>query len=166
MRRREKRERKTGAPAKTPMQAANAHMEGYTGVPVFYTPHMHKQWPKWKQLLTGQRQEVPLFFNYEDLQQAWADMRQRRPKGKIPEQPEAVEVFNLWDVLSSMDQDANGKKKTTLQQQLITPFQKRFGKTKAADLADITFVPSSRSTQYKERISARGNGKARLRPMR
>jgi hypothetical protein len=168
-RRREKRERKSVTKKqRTAMQAANVHMEGYTGIPVFYCPGMLKRHGVLKKLLTGQAQETPLFFNYEDLQEAWSKLRSKSTS--LPEKAPAVEVFNLWDVLTSMDKDAWAQKKNKQslwkqpQNWLIAPLQRRFGKTPTPDLQDITFVPSSRSVQYKEAISARGNGKARLRP--
>lgn len=165
MRRRDKRERKAPSKAKTAEQLANGHMEGYTGIPVFYCPHMHKQRPFVKQLITGQKQEIPLFFNYEDLEYAWYELRERSPKQAIPTGPEDVEVFNLWDILTSMDKDA-AQQATSWKDNLIKPFRRRFGKSNPVDIHDITFIPNSRSVQYKERISACGNGKARLRPMR
>jgi hypothetical protein len=47
-----------------------------------------------------------------------------------------------------------------------TDFRKRFGTNEEPGLDSITFLPSSRAIDYKEAISARGNDKARLRPMR
>jgi hypothetical protein len=168
VRRREKRERKTQAKNKTPMQAANAHMEGYCGIPVFHAPQMRKKLPLLKRLTTGSRFEVPFFFNYEDLVDAWDTMRSRNKKRGVPEKPADVEVFNLWDLLTSMDRDAcKQRQRSTWRDKVAAPFEKRFStKPIDPDLCHITFVPSSRSIQYKEAISARGNGKARLRPMR
>jgi hypothetical protein len=164
MRRREKRERKTPK-AKSLIQMQNAHMEGYCGIPVFYAQGMQRRHPLLKGLISGNRQETPMFFNYEDLQGAWAKMKKRDKN--LPDQP-TVEVFNLWDVLTSMDKDAWKKKQVVNQKTewLTAPVEKRVGKLGEPDLDSITFVPSSRSTNYKEIISARGNGKARLRPMR
>lgn len=166
MRRRSKRERK-GVSTAPP---GAAHMEGYTGIPVFHCPALRKRHPI-KGLVTGQRQETPLFFNYEDLEAAWSQLKQRQPKLKIPDKPENVEVFNMWDVLASMDKDAWNKKKNSVfwkpsAAAILSPLKRRFGKLDHPDLQDITFVPSSRAIDYKERISRRGNGKARLRPMR
>ena len=48
----------------------------------------------------------------------------------------------------------------------MAPLVKRFGKKVQPGMGDITFVPSSRGIDYKQAISSRGNGKARLRPMR
>lgn len=166
MRRRSKRERKGSSTA----PAGARHMEGYTGIPVFHCPTLRKRHPI-KGLITGQRQETPLFFNYEDLESAWKQLKQRKPNLNIPDRPEDVEVFNLWDILVSMDRDSWNKKKNHAfwkpsAAMLLSPLKRRFGKLEPPDLQDVTFVPSSRAIHYKERISRRGNGKARLRPMR
>lgn len=172
VRRRTKRERKT-VPARTRLQAQNAHMEGYTGIPVFYHPHLQRRVPLVKRLLSGNAREIPLFFNYEDLQTAYQTVRQRSSsKGKsraasaaMPEQMQNVEVFNLWDVLTSMDRDYYGSPQPWLDRlkaRFFLPTTRRL----PPGLTDITFVPNSQAARYKESISKRGNGKARLRPMR
>jgi hypothetical protein len=171
MRRREKRERKGPPRARTTMEAQNAHMEGYSGIPVFHAPCMARKQPKLKQLISGcSRQEIPIFFNYEDLEDAWAVMKKTNGGVGIPDKPPNVEVYNLWDVLTSMDKDAwKSKKAASLSGNkfdIMKPLRKRFSGKEAPGLGDITFVPSSRAIEYKEAISARGNGKARLRPMR
>jgi hypothetical protein len=164
MRRREKADRKSNKP-KTALQAQNAHMEGYTGIPVFWAQGMQRKPPLLKRLISGNDQETPMFFNYEDLMDAWTKVQKRSPKKlNLPEQP-TVEVFNLWDVLTSMEKD-EWKNKKANKYDWAKPLQKRFGKQEAPDLDSITFVPSSRCVDYKEKITARGNGKARLRPMR
>lgn len=159
LRRRDKRERKTTPKPKTVLEAQNTHMDGYIGIPVFCAQGMSRQHPKLKQIISGNRQETPMFFNYEDLQDAWAKMKKRNPG--IPDEP-VVEVFNLWDVLTSMEKDAWKEKKGSAKMDIITPLRKRFGKKEQPGMGDITFVPSSRAIDYKEAISARGNGKARL----
>lgn len=162
LRRREKSDRKSSKKPRTAMQAQNAHMEGYTGIPVFWAQGMQRQPPLIKQIISGNRQETPLFFNYEDLMDAWTKMKKR---GKnLPDQP-TVEVFNLWDVLTSMDKEA-WKQSRTKKYDWAKPLRQRFGPKERPGLDAITFVPSSRAIDYKQRISARGNGKARLRPMR
>jgi hypothetical protein len=177
--RREKRERKMQK-KRTAAEQASQHMEGYTGIPVFYAPEMCRRPPFFKRLFTGTQQETPLFFNYEDLLAAWDVMRKRSTKSQraaaasIPTQPTNVEVFNLWDVLTSMDRQqssVNKKRPSNKLQRIVkesveglkTRFSKRSG---PPDLGSITFVPSSRSVRYKESLSTKGNGKARLRPMR
>lgn len=163
MRRRNKRERKSTPKPKTLLEAQNAHMDGHVGIPVFHAQGMTRSHPKLKQLISGNRQETPMFFNYEDLQDAWAKMKRRNPK--MPEEP-AVEVFNLWDVLTSMDKEQWKEKKARGKFDVMAPLRKRLGKKGEQGLDSVTFIPSSRAIDYKEAISARGNGKARLRPMR
>jgi hypothetical protein len=163
MRRRDKRERKTKPKPKSQIEAQNAHMDGYIGIPVFHAQGMARNHPKLKQLISGNRQETPMFFNYEDLQDAWAKMKKRNPK--MPDEP-VVEVFNLWDTLTSMEKDQWKQRKAMGKFDVMAPLRKRFGRKEEAGLDSITFVPSSRAIDYKEAISARGNGKARLRPMR
>ena len=170
-RRQEKKNRKGRSIAKTATGAKNAHMEGHSGIPVFYAPDMQRQVPLLKRLVCGVPRETPLFFNYEDLEQAWATMRKcSGNSAKIPEKPSNVEVFNMWDVLSSMERDMYQKKQNTpFKEAALREFKNRFTPPRAdasADLDSITFVPSSRSVHYKEHVTARGNGKARLRPMR
>mmetsp|Transcript_12317 Transcript_12317/g.16140 ORF Transcript_12317/g.16140 Transcript_12317/m.16140 type:complete len:403 (+) Transcript_12317:213-1421(+) len=167
VRRREKRERKTSQKM-TPMQIANIHMDGYTGIPVFYAPEMKRVSPLIKQILSGSKQEVPLFLNYEDMVDAWEKLRERNPKKSIPLKPANVEVFNMWDVLSSMDRENLKKERqTSILKKLLQPIKNRIpSKDDALELEHVTFVPSSRCAKYKEAITARGNGKARLRPMR
>jgi hypothetical protein len=176
---------------KTKLQLENAHMEGHVGIPVFYALGMERRHNKLKQLLSGSRREIPLFFNYEDLQTAWTEMKassggNNKKNALLPDKP-AVEVFNLWDVLTSMDKaqwetkqskqqlgSSSGSSSTKsklvdpLLDTLKQPLQQRFGKLPkiANNLNEITFVPSSHCINYKEAISRRGNGKARLRPMR
>ena len=172
MRRRDKRERKGPPRARTPLEAQNAHMEGHCGIPVFYAPSMARQQPKLKQLISGcGKQEIPMFFNYEDLMDAWSKMKQRSGgRANIPEKPPSVEVFNLWDVLTSMDKEnwkqEKGGGKLGNKVDILKPLRRRFGSNNAPGLDAITFVPSSGAISYKEAISSRGNGKARLRPMR
>jgi hypothetical protein len=165
-RRRDQRERKTKR-TKTAVQMASSHMEGYSGVPVFYCNGMQRNLPLWKRLCSGCRCETPMFFNYEDLQVAWNAMKaQCKPSVRhtIPESPQ-VEVFNLWDVLVSMDRDKSVR--GDWKKDPVAALQRRLFLTKEAPtLQDVTFVPNSASVQYKEAISRRGSGKARLRPMR
>jgi hypothetical protein len=185
VRRRDKRERKGPLrkdPANlSPLRAANRHMEGYTGIPVFYEPQLVRRVPLLKRWTSGTQDEIPLFFNYEDLEEGWRRIRSRhRFKSRVPERPPSVEVFNLWDVLTSIDRDAHQKRqkmRNDPKQYLLEPLRKRFfppssrrrnagGGGGWGDLDQIVFVPSSRSVRYKEAMSARGNGKCRLRPMR
>lgn len=128
------------------------HMEGHLGIPVFSSPHIRRQLPWFKQILSGNRFETPLFFNYEDLEETFAKMK--KPSDTAPLEPQ---VWNLWDVLTSMDKKGVGRNTSPLdaiQQRLNPPLE--------AGLEHITFVPSSKSVDYKEGITARGNSKARL----
>jgi hypothetical protein len=165
-RRRDRRERKTQR-TKTAAQMASSHMEGYSGVPVFYCNGLQRNLPLWKRLGSGCRYETPMFFNYEDLQGAWDAMKaQCKPSVRptIPHSPQ-VEVFNLWDVLVSMDRDKSAR--GDWKKHPVAGLKRRLFLTQEAPtLQDVTFVPNSASVQYKEAISRRGNGKARLRPMR
>lgn len=179
MRRRAKRDRKIGRPQpKNALEAQYAHMDGHLGIPVFYARGMERRLPFLKALTSGNARETPLFFNYEDLQWAW---QKARVAGKttLPAEPQ-VEVFNLVDILTSMEKDASRKamklKSAKLTDKIIAqvsdPFKQRLAPLLASQrnaplgLNTITFVPSSDACKYKERITAQGNGKARLRPMR
>jgi hypothetical protein len=155
---------------------------------VFYEPQLVRRVSWAKRLASGAQHEVPLFFNYEDLEAAWARVRARaRFKSRIPIKPPAVEVFNLWDVLTSIDRGARQRRdvmRKDPKQYLLEPLRKRFAPGRrlsaspgagagsgaagggGAGLDQIVFVPPSRSVAYKEAMSARGNGKCRLRPMR
>lgn len=166
IRRRDKFDRKIPK-KKTPMGIANAHMDGYVGIPVFYAPEMERKTPFLKKLISGAPRETPLFFNYEDLEDAWALMR-KRSGDKVPDKLSNVEVFNLWDVVTSMERDQNAKKESeTLKDKALNAIKNRLvTPQEAPGLGSITFVPSSRSIRYKEGISRRGNGKARLPRMR
>mmetsp|Transcript_12560 Transcript_12560/g.17821 ORF Transcript_12560/g.17821 Transcript_12560/m.17821 type:complete len:387 (-) Transcript_12560:64-1224(-) len=163
-RRNERSERKVKA--MTPEQRASAHMDGYTGIPVFYAPEMKRVIPKLKQLTSGNKEELPFFFSYEDLMDSWDKLREKS-KGKIPAKPN-VEVFNMWDVLTSMEKDDWKKKRNTasLLKDPLGPLRERFASKTEPGLDSITFIPPSSGAHYKEQISAQGNGKARLRPMR
>ena len=168
-RRRMKKERKMAEKKRTTLQIANMHVEGYLGIPVFYIPEMKRVPPLVKRIVSATTHEATLFFNYEDMVDAWEKLRQRNPRRNMPEEPPNVEVFNLWDALSSMDRSdyQARQKKRNIVMEVLGPIRRRLPlKEKTLELRHITFVPSSRSVQYKEAISARGNGKARLRPMR
>jgi hypothetical protein len=175
-RRQAQRDRKIKTAPRNDLEARYAHMDGELGIPVFYAHGMEKRHPLWKGLISGHRRETPLFFNYEDLQEAWQKTRCKKKDGK-PEEPD-VEVFNLWDVLTSMDRDQDRQRLQAAKQPITKralaaiqrPIQRRLQAVAPAetplDLDSITFVPSSDACRYKESITARGNGKARLRPMR
>jgi hypothetical protein len=139
-------------------------MEGYTGIPVFYAPQLKRVHP----LLKMRREEMPFFFSYEDLQEAWKTMRRRNKKQRIPVEPTIVEVYNLMDVLTSMEREEWKKKRKGFQWKdpVGSLNMSRDKNDNVSGLESITFVPPSYCVSYKEKISAQGNGKARLRPMR
>ncbi len=179
------RDRKLAYKPKSQLEADYQHMDGNLGIPVFYAPGMERRRSRIKSLVSGsQRKEIPLFFNYEDLQEAW---QKTRPLGGdknkgLPSQPMGVEVFNLWDVLTSMEKEQarkaqkihNLKPQDKLLSAISHPFANRWRnvapKDKSGDGHDLldalVFIPSSDACTYKEKITARGDGKARLRPMR
>jgi len=90
------------------------------------------------------------------------------------------EVFNLWDVLTSIEKENARqavKTEATLspQQRLFRyvarPFKNRFNNVIGGEVDDdlttnlldsLVFIPSSEASSYKESISKVGNGKARL----
>lgn len=159
-----------------------AHMEGQVGLPVFCAEGLANKPPVIPRMIRGAKawassSSTPLYFSYEDLMRDWSKMRSRSRNGdKIPEHPPRVEVFNMIDVVTSIDKD---QWKTERRAELIRekkgflgriPVVHRFvGKSRAAKssgLEKVIFIPSSLGVQAKERISAHGNSKARLRPMR
>ena len=182
MRRRAKRDRKIGRPQpRNVLEAQYAHMDGHVGIPVFYARGMERRLPFVKALISGNARETPLFFNYEDLQEAWRKAKVAGKKGQssLPSEPQ-VEVFNLVDVLTSMEKDRarkamklkSSKLTERLSSQISAPFKRRLAplftsqRNAPLGLETVTFVPSSDACKYKEKITAQGNGKARLRPMR
>mmetsp|Transcript_10708 Transcript_10708/g.24853 ORF Transcript_10708/g.24853 Transcript_10708/m.24853 type:complete len:278 (-) Transcript_10708:172-1005(-) len=143
------------------------HMEGKLGIPVFYAPQLRKRLSKAKQLLTGTKEEIPMFFNYEDMMETWIKMRKKNPS--MPARPSGVEVFNLMDVLTAMDNEEWEKRETLDWRKPVESAKKVFRRPKQPKepgLESITFIPPKYSVEYKEKLSALGNGKARLRPMR
>mmetsp|Transcript_5101 Transcript_5101/g.8371 ORF Transcript_5101/g.8371 Transcript_5101/m.8371 type:complete len:424 (-) Transcript_5101:65-1336(-) len=165
--------------ATTTGQREFRHMEGYTGIPVFYCPSLKRQLPLVKGLLGGTPEEPPIFFSYEDLVKAWNKMRAASTgkKSDIPLKPPNVEVMNMMDVLTSMDRD----KPPTFQLEWSDPIgsiQDQWNKRKTvaksmtrrlnqkAGLDSISFIPASTSVNYKQDLANRGNGKSRLRQMK
>jgi len=191
------RDRKLAHRPKNQLEADYQHMDGNYGVPIFYAPGMERRKSRIKSLISGAvRKEIPLFFNYEDLQDAW---QKTSPLGGdkdvyLPNEPLGVEVFNLWDVLTSMEKEQSRraqkfealKPQTKLLKMVTHPFTNRWknvappppttnGTPPASSSIDddgsslldaLVFIPSSDACTYKEMISARGDGKCRLRPMR
>jgi hypothetical protein len=173
-----------------------SHMEGQVGLPVFYAPGLVKKPPKIRTLLQGTKKAwstaslTPLYFSYEDLLHDWSMMRARNERsannnnnneGKIiPVKPPQVEVFNMMDVVTSIDKDQwKAQRRAELDREMKgvwgkIPVLHHLFKGKvtsslgaaASGLDRIIFIPSSLGVQAKERIRANGNRKARLRPMR
>jgi len=148
--------------------------KGTTGVPVFYIDGMRG--------IVGKRDEVPLFFSYEDLIKKWKEMKTNDKKNTLPVKPSRVEVFNFFDVITALDkhqwqttQTKTKRSQTTrwiqsmLRDRRLRPFPKAIptkNDPNALDLEKIVFVSSQRSIDYKKQTEAKGNSKARLRPMR
>ena len=184
------RDRKLAYRPRSEMEADYQHMDGHLGIPIFYAPGMERRRSRIKSLVSGsQRKEIPLFFNYEDLQDAW---QKTKPLGTgankdkyLPNELPEVEVFNMWDVLVSMEQEQARsvlkfgalKPQEKLLKALTHPFVNRWKNvapnpkptkkdSDEAILDALVFIPSSDACTYKEKISARGDGKCRLRAMR
>ena len=161
-----------------------SHMEGQVGLPVFYSEGLVKKPPMLRRMIQGSKawatsSLTPLYFSYEDLLKDWSEMRSNSVnKAKIPENPPQVEVFNMMDVVTSIDKDQwRAQRRTELVRErkgvlgkipVIHNFITK-GSAKAAaksGLEKVVFVPSSLGIQAKARIRANGNRKARLRPMK
>jgi len=181
-------DRKIAYKPKNQLEADYEHMDGKLGIPVFYAPGMERRRSRIKSLISGaHRKEIPLFFNYEDLQDAWQKTRPLsgdKDKG-LPMEAPNVEVFNLWDVLTSMDKEQEKKRQamTAMRPQdrllkaISHPFLQRWknvGPESASSstaeqddvLDSLVFIPSSDACTYKEKLSAQGSAQCRLKPMR
>ena len=156
------------------------HMEGFVGIPVFHCAEM-KKYNKVKGILRNDRKkQAPMYFSYEDLVSSYDAMRSKaKDPSAIPEKPE-VEVYNLMDVVTSMDRD-QWKVKRAIQLRtagilgkvpLLNKITGQDGSTRekskvSSGLEQIVFVPNSKNTKFKESVSKIGNSQARgLRPMR
>lgn len=159
------------------------HMEGQVGLPVFSAEGLVKKPPMLRRMIQGSKawatsSLTPVYFSYEDLLKDWSAMRERSEnKDKIPEKPAQVEVFNMMDVVTSIDKD---QWRTERRSELVREKKGILGKipvihnfikgasapAKSTGLENVLFVPSSLGVQAKERISAGGSRKTRLRPMR
>lgn len=147
------------------------HMEGFVGIPVFHCPEM-KKYNRIKSIVRNEahKMQTPLYFSYEDLMAGYSAMRSKsKDPSQIPETPN-VEVYNLMDVITSIDRD-----------QWKTKYNKRFRagvrkyipsffgeKNKVSTgLEQVVFIPNSKSAKFKNQVSKVGNSKPRgLRPMR
>lgn len=157
-----------------PEQRRYRHMEGYSGIPVFYCPALKRQLPVVKGILGGTSEEPPVFFSYEDLVKAWNKMRYASGSAKsIPTQPPNVEVMNLMDVLTSMDRAKPSSFKLewsdpigSFKDQLKDVSKSMTRRLTQGGLDSLSFVPASAAVNYKQDLASRGNGKSRLRPMK
>ncbi len=161
-----------------PIRREYKHMEGFVGIPVFHCPEM-KKYNKVKGLLRNERKkQSPLYFSYEDLVSSYESMRNKaKDPNAIPETPQ-VEVYNLMDVVTSIDRD-QWKVKRARQLKVAGILGKVPGLNKIngapsttgldlkeTGLQQIIFVPNSKSTKFKEGVSKLGSYQTRLRPMR
>mmetsp|Transcript_18498 Transcript_18498/g.27440 ORF Transcript_18498/g.27440 Transcript_18498/m.27440 type:complete len:425 (-) Transcript_18498:199-1473(-) len=176
-RRRDKRNAKIGEVAVVeegvdPIRNDYKHMEGFVGVPVFHCPQM-KKYNMVKGLLRNNRKkQTPLYFSYEDLVSSYEAMRSKaKDASSIPEQPE-VEVYNLMDVVTSIDRDQWRVKRARELRGILgsVPVLNKITskdgaiveKTKTSTgLEQVVFVPNSKNTKFKQTISKVGNGKVR-----
>jgi len=176
-----------------PDRVRYAHMEGTVGIPVFHCPGLDRRHPLAKRLVNRKaaKAEKPLFFSYEDLKESWNDTRGRvadEVRASKPQNPPEVEVYNLMDVVTSIDRDQwrvarRGQLRreqvmdSVLSKLSFVPFIGKLAGSenvkapataggKTSGLEQVVFVPSSRNVNAKERTSNIGGSKARLRPMR
>jgi hypothetical protein len=154
------------------------HMEGFVGVPVFHCPEM-KKYNMVKGLLRNNRQkQTPLYFSYGDLVSSYESMRSKaKDASTIPEQP-MVEVYNLMDVVTSIDRDQWRVKRARELRGILgsVPILNKItskdgiavdSSKVSSGLQQVIFIPNSKNTKFKESISKSGNGQVRgLRPMR
>lgn len=178
----DRRRRSTEEGTEDPIRTEYAHMEGSVGIPVFHCEEL-KKYSKVKQglLKNNKTPETPLYFSYDDLMESWSAVRDRMNASKkssedmmMPEKPN-VEVYNLIDVVTSMDRDrwhVNRASEVRRNQLLgkIPLLNKFLGDDESSTaeidkissgLEQVVFVPSSRAGKFKEMVSKVGNGKAR-----
>lgn len=193
---REKAGKKVPAAAMTDPNAPDrlkyAHMEGNVGIPVFSCPGLVRRHPVLKRLVNrkAQKTETPLFFSYEDLEEAWRASRASAgdaARASMPASPPDVEVHSLVDVVTSIDKDQwrVARSRQLRREQVVDSVLSRVpivgrllqgdvvpsrdgteGGSQPSGLEQVTFVPSSRTVGYKERVSSLGGSKSRLKPMR
>jgi hypothetical protein len=157
-----------------PMRKAYSHMNGFAGIPVFYSPDLRLSNGLKGLLRLDRRKRIPLFFSYEDLMD-YRSMSISKIKGEartkaLNDVPD-VEVFNLMDVVTSIDQEDWHVRRSRYQG--ILNLLKRKDKTKqkisfkGSELQNIVFIPNSHSVRSKELTSRMGSTKVKfLRPMR
>jgi len=165
------------------MRREYGHMEGQVGLPVFYSEGLVKKPPALRRMIQGSKKAwaaaslTPLYFSYDDLMKDWSEMRARSEnKSKIPETPPQVEVFNMMDVVTSIDKDQwKGQRRAELIREkkgmmgkvpILHNLMKGASPGAKSGLEKVLFVPTSLGVQAKESISSSGSMKTRLRPMR
>jgi len=160
-----------------PLKQVYAHMQGKTGIPVFYLDGLKLKPPRLPTLSSlfsknkKMDAQIPLFFSYEDVVSTWKKQSTNTTASVMPQ----VQVFNFMDVLVSLDKKQYaqmiGTKKGNFLNNLLNKKNNIVSTTTSDDddveqLKNVVFIPSSRSISYKESTSLLGNCKARLRPMR
>ena len=144
-----------------------SHMEGQVGLPVFYSEGLVKKPPLMRRIIQGSKawttsSLTPLYFSYEDLMRDWSEMRQKSEnRERIPEKPQ-VEVFNMLDVVTSIDKDQwkVQRRAELLREQkgflgripIVHNFfsiKKSKSRAERSGLEKIVFVPSSLGLQAK-----------------
>jgi len=155
-----------------PLRKQYAHMEGFLGLPVFSSPELKKHNAVKSLLRNDGKMQTPLYFSYEDLMDSWTatrDKLQEEDKKNMSATPEDVEVFNVIDVITSMDRDSEKQRMVRSKTSLVKRAQnivKRSVKA-SSGLEQIVFVPTSKSTKFKEDMTKNGNSQVRpLSPMR
>jgi len=187
-----------------------AHMEGNVGVPVFHSPSLQrKNRAKWLGRRMGPMTQSPLFFSYEDLIESWEGTANRfnaKMNGKkagggegvtmMSEKPDDVEVYNMMDILVSMDKERWTNENNNLVKSWdprrianMIPIvgnrlatvrmsgskknsegranqMKESVSSKPSILERVVFVPSSMSCRVRNNISKKGSLNPRLKAMR
>lgn len=166
----------------SPVRQQWKHMRGKNGVPVFYADGMKRK--------TGRKDyEIPLYMSYEDLVKEWNTLKQNPSNAlEVPDQPPMVEVFNFVDIMGAMENNRwkknsafeNAVEASILGQKCpkwvskMVPdsvkrsvfVSKNIPQIGDDDIDKLVLIPSSRAIQFKESITNKGNGKARLPRMR
>ena len=158
-----------------PIRKAYSHMNGFAGIPVFYSPDLRISNGVKGILRFDLNKRIPLFFSFEDLMECHSNSiskLKRDDKTNIQMEASNVEVFNLMDVISSIEQE-NWRAQRNRYQGILNFFRRKEKNKKSMtsksseDLNNIIFIPSSSSVKSKELTSRVGSGKAKfLRPMR
>ena len=145
-----------------PILKQYGHMEGFLGLPVFSCPELKKHNAVKSLLRNDGKMQTPLYFSYEDLIDSWTAARSKlkgEDKKNMPATPEDVEVFNLVDVITSMDRDSEKQRMASSKTPIVERVQnivKRSGKQRSSGLEQIVFIPNGKSTKFKENMTKNG----------